>query len=62
MEINLYPHSVEIKDGTSLEINFWDDGEIVISGIGYDDVTFSGIPESLIRKIQLSILEWKMEQ
>jgi len=64
MEIVKHPHAVEIKDG-SFEIIFWDEGdysEIVISGIGYDDVVFGGIPETLMLKLQEAIIQWKKEQ
>ena len=59
MEITDYGKSVERKDGTSLEINFWSDGENVISGVGYDDVVFGGIPGELMLRIQKTILDYK---
>jgi len=65
MEIIEHPNAVEIKDGSSFEITFWDVGdysEIVISGIGYDDVVFGGIPGELMLKIQNAILEYKEEK
>jgi hypothetical protein len=64
MEIVKHPHAVEIKDG-SFEITFWAEGdysEIIISGIGYDEVIFGGIPATLMNKLQDAIVEWKKEQ
>lgn len=61
MNITVSKNFVEIRDG-SFEITFWKDGEIVISGIGYNDVTFGGIPEDLMKKIQNAIIKYKKER
>lgn len=61
MEIIEHPHAVEIKDGTGFEITFWDDGEIIISGIGCDDVVFGELPTKLMSKIQQLIINYKKE-
>lgn len=60
MEINKSRNFVEITDGT-FDITFWNDGDIIISGIGYDYVTFSGLPIELMNKIQQAIIDYKEE-